>query len=475
MTININRRNFIKLSGFTFSLPLLPSLIQASTAKNINASYVLMAKTGHQTLISPNADFSTDMWAYNDSSPGPLLRLKQNAKTRIHLINKLTQSTSIHWHGLRIDNAMDGVPNMTQKPVKSMQSFTYDFTPPDAGTYWYHPHSRPWEQMERGLYGAIIVEESEPVFCDQDIVLLIDDVQLDMDYQIKEDFDKLGVWAHGGRMGNFLLVNGKPKETISTRKGERLRLRLINVANSRMMQLRVNEPNKHIIAVDGQPVQPQKFQNDIVLAPGQRVDLIVDVFSEEKINQIINFVYRGKTIELVNTHYIDSKIVRSSPSKKLMVLPPNPLEKLSLDVKSAKTVSVDIEGGAMGRLREARYKGKLMPISELIQNSQIWAMNGIAGLDQSPLFKAEAGTTIILDIKNNNNWPHAMHIHGHHFKELNIVGDDYTLGVWRDTILLESGENKKIIFNADNKGSWLFHCHMLEHAAGGMISWFEIN
>ena len=475
MITKVNRRDFIKLSGLTLASPLIPSLSHASTHKAKEYNHVLLAKAGHESVIFPNTDFATDMWAYNNSSPGPLLRLKQNTETRVHLINQLSQDTTLHWHGLRIDNSMDGVPGVTQAAVKPKQSFSYTFTPPDAGTYWYHPHSRSWEQMERGLYGAIIVEESEPVFNDQDIVLLIDDIQLDQDYQVKGNFDNLGAWSHGGRMGNVLLVNGMPKQVIKTRKGERLRLRLVNVANSRIMRLRVNEPATHVIAIDGQPVKPKLLNNDFTLSPGQRVDLMIDVFTDNKVNSLIDFVGRKQIINIVNTQYIDKKIVRKTPSKKSVALPPNPLNKQSLDVKSARTVDVDIEGGAMGGLRQARYNGKVMPISELVQNSKIWAMNGIAGMDKLPLFKAKIGETIILNIKNDNNWAHAMHMHGHHFKELVITKNGYKQGVWRDTLLIDSGENKKIIFNADNKGSWLFHCHMLEHAAGGMIAWFEIG
>jgi len=128
-----------------------------------------------------------------------------------------------------------------------------------------------------------------------------------------------------------------------------------------------------------------------------------------------------------------------------------------------------MEGGAMGGMRGATFQGKEMGIRELIEHRKIWAINGIVGMPEKPLFSVKRGTAISLDVKNENNWPHAMHIHGHHFIH------DRTPDFWRDTALFSRGERGTLKFVADNPGKWLIHCHMVEHMAGGMVTWFEVT
>ena len=138
----------------------------------------------------------------------------------------------MHWHGLRIDNAMDGVPGMTQAAVLPGESFEYRFTPPDAGTFWYHSHQRSWAQQALGLAGVLIVDEDDPPRVDQDLVFAIDDWRLDDEMQMDtQSLGSLHDWSHGGRMGNVITVNGETDKRFSVASGERLRLRLINIAN----------------------------------------------------------------------------------------------------------------------------------------------------------------------------------------------------------------------------------------------------
>jgi FtsP/CotA-like multicopper oxidase with cupredoxin domain len=129
----------------------------------------------------------TDVWAYNGTVPGTPLRLKQGEPTRIIVENRLNQVTTVHWHGIRVPNAMDGVPGLTQPPIKPDQSFVYEFTPPDAGTFWYHSHANSLEQLGRGLAGPIIVEEGEPPRVDRDIVWFLQDWRLTEDGKIAPD------------------------------------------------------------------------------------------------------------------------------------------------------------------------------------------------------------------------------------------------------------------------------------------------
>jgi FtsP/CotA-like multicopper oxidase with cupredoxin domain len=168
----------------------------------------LRAMPGSARLAPAEAP-ETPIWGYEGGTPGPLLRVRQGKRITRLFRNQLPQASTIHWHGIRIANAMDGVPELTQEPVAPGGEFLYDFTVPDAGTYWYHPHNRTWEQMARGLYGALIVEEASPPEVDRDEVLLIDDWRLAADASIHESFGAMMDWSHAGRLGNWATVNGE--------------------------------------------------------------------------------------------------------------------------------------------------------------------------------------------------------------------------------------------------------------------------
>ncbi len=142
-------------------------------------------------------------------TPGPTIQVAKGARVQRQFVNELPQGSSIHWHGIRIDNAMDGVSGLTQDAVEPGQTFDYDFVVPDAGTYWFHAHNKSVEQVARGLYGALIVEEDEAPDIDQEEVLLLDDWLINPDTaQLDPDFEAAHDRSHGGRNGNFITTNG---------------------------------------------------------------------------------------------------------------------------------------------------------------------------------------------------------------------------------------------------------------------------
>jgi FtsP/CotA-like multicopper oxidase with cupredoxin domain len=149
-------------------------------------------------------------------------------------------------------------------------------------------------------------------------------------------------------------------------------------------------------------------------------------------------------------------------------LAPNPLQQTQIP-DSFQQVPLLMQGGAMGGLRSAVFEGHEMDLRELIEHRMVWAFNGVAGMPKEPLFRVQRGAAISLDVVNDNSWQHAMHVHGHHFI------DHRTPEFWRDTALFASGEQGSLRFIADNPGKWLIHCHMVEHMAGGMVTWFEVT
>ncbi len=406
---------------------------------------------------------------YNRSIPGPVIRMRQGEESIVRFHNALDEPSSVHWHGLRIDNAMDGVPGVTQAPVQPGEQFEYRLTPPDAGTYWYHTHQRSWAQLALGLAGILIVEEEHPPLVDQDLIFAIDDWRLDREMQFDtQSLGSLHDWSHGGRFGNYITVNGELGKNFTVSSGERIRLRMVNIANSRTMKLLINQPEVSVIAVDGQPVKP--FAPDsgtITLAPGQRSDLIIDMTSGPKQASPIELLVRDSAYQIASFEF-DEKVKREQLLASPIALRDNPANRIALP-DEFQNFPLHMEGGAMGGMRAATYQGKRMDVRELIQYKKIWSINGFVDMPPEPLFTVKRGTAISLDINNDNAWPHAMHIHGHHFIY------DRSPEIWRDTVLLNRQEKGSMKFLADNPGKWLIHCHMVEHMAAGMVTWFEVS
>ncbi len=317
----------------------------------------------------------------------------------------------------------------------------------------------------------LIVEEKQPQNYDQDLVFAIDDWRLTNDLQLDErSFGSLHDWAHGGRLGNYLTVNGRTLPQFEVISGQRIRLRLVNIANARIMTLRFPGGSTWEIAVDGQPVEPRLIEDRIVtLAPGQRVDLAIDMTADPDSRLPVEVLVRDQVLEVADFQYHPTNrqaAIEMAPS----ALPDNPLHQVSLTPETDYlSVPLELEGGAMGRMSAAIYQGKSMSLRDLAQQGQVWAINGFAGLTEQPLFRVKRGTPVSLEVNNNNAWPHGMHVHGHHFQ------DSREPATWRDTALLNRGEKTSLRFVADNPGKWLIHCHMLEHQAAGMKTWFEVT
>ena len=445
-----------------------------NSAVTPNDFHVLKAGKTKASLVG-EPDTLTSIWGYNGKNPGPTIRVKQGEKVKVRLVNNLDQPTSIHWHGVRIDNSMDGVTGLTQEPVKPGESFDYEFTAPDAGTYWYHTHNRTWEQLARGLYGLLIVEESElPVY--RDLHFVIDDWRLKNDASLDlQSLGNLHDWAHAGRMGNVLTVNGHDNPTFQVKQGEQLRLRIVNVANSRIMQLNIADHDPWLLALDGHPVSPRKLKKgDLVIAPAQRVDLLIDAKLKSGTKSQIQFVSARQDLNIATIEYVGDNVAEPAifnPPKSLPLSMPHS----GFDPATSKVVELIMTGGAMGSMGRAILGGKMLGWRQLVQAKKVWAFNGVAGDLDKPLIQAKKGETVRIDMVNNTAFPHAMHLHGHHFSVVTRNDKSVEQMVWRDTELIYPNEKMSIAFLADNPGKWLFHCHMIEHQAGGMVTWLEVN
>jgi FtsP/CotA-like multicopper oxidase with cupredoxin domain len=412
----------------------------------------------------------TKIWGYGGTSPGQEIRVVQGQRVQRRLLNSMDQPTSIHWHGIRIDNAMDGVPDLTQSAVAPGETFDYDFVAPDAGTYWYHSHFKSTEQVERGLYGALIIEEAVAQDIDREEVLILDDWLMQETGEINPDFEASHDRSHAGRNGNFITTNSQYQPVLSAKKNERLRLRLINAANARIFPLGLQGLTGWVMAYDGMPLAvPEPIKDILLLAPAQRMDIIVDVIAEE--GEMAMLVWAEPDQPQVQVGFevtgTASSVARPAPT----ALPPNS-EMSTMDMSDPTVARLVMAGGAMGNLREAELDGQTKNFRQIAASNQYWAFNGVVGMTDNPLVDVSVGETVRLKIDNETVFPHAMHLHGQHFRE---VLADGKMGPMRDTLLVGGRASTEIAFVATNPGKWLYHCHMLSHQDAGMKTWMNVR
>jgi FtsP/CotA-like multicopper oxidase with cupredoxin domain len=461
----MNRRQFLATSAAALAASSVPRLAIAQTAPR---QFDLTAGRIDKALYPEGGNSS--LWAYNSTVPGPEIRVAKGDRIKVNFRNELEEPTSIHWHGIRIANAMDGVSDLTQEPVQPGEEFVYEFDVPDAGTYWYHAHNKSWNQVGRGLYGPLIIDEPEPPFdAAHDLTLVIDDWRLAAPGVLDEEsFGSMMDWSHGGRLGNWVTVNGEAGPSFKLQAGEAYRMRLVNAANARVLEFDLNSFGAKVLAYDGQAL-PEALTleySPFMLGPSQRVDLLIvpeedftlDALFDEDPFPLAEFQVAGEVNAAVA----------------IPALPMNDLPEP--DLANARRVQVVMEGGAMGGFVDITYKGEKLEGEAFPRTKQSWAFNGVANLAEDPLFAAKAGETIIIETVNKTAWVHAMHIHGHHFRVLSRSSAGVDEGQpWRDTFLIGGEQTAEIAFVADNPGRWLYHCHMLEHAAAGMNTWFNIT
>ena len=455
----MQRRDFLTVAsaGVAAASLNLPTIGQA----NASGTYKFRAGKVTANLIG-NGTGSENCWLYNESCPGPLLRRRKGELLNVIVTNDLSTPTTVHWHGIRNINEMDGVAYLTQPPIEPGEQFLYEVPLADSGTYWYHAHTMGWEQVARGLYGPLIVDDDDDPAVDHDFTLMIDDWRLDQDGQIDvASFGNLHDWSHAGRYGNWLTVNGTSDPVLAAKPGARLRLRLINAANARIFKIKIDGAVAILIAEDGAVCLPKKI--DIVkLAPGQRADLIIDMDYESIVLQDVGSgeAYPAGRV-VVNPELGQAEISKTA------INPINPPP--TADLTTVKVIDVHMQGGAMSNLTEAIFDGKSLPLDTLArEHKKLWAFNGLVGDYSQTLANIQLGQVVALDIFNDTAWPHVMHLHGHHFWVLvDGAAADAPTGK-RDTWLIPAGSRARLVFVADNPGLWLFHCHMLEHAASGM-------
>lgn len=395
-----------------------------------------------------------DVWAYNGTVPGPVLRVELGEEVVVNLTNDLPQPTTIHWHGVRVPNAMDGVPGVTQDPIPPGGTFTYRFVPKDAGTFWFHPHVRGSEQVERGLYGVLIVDDAEPLPYSRDEVWVLDDFRLGPDGQIDPRFVTRHDLAHDGRWGRTITVNGDAAQQMDVAPGERIRLRLVNSSNGRVYRPDFGALAPKVIAVDGMYTRDPLAMDEFVVAPGNRLDLDVTVPADATSGTTYpvtdRFTRRPLALATIR--------VAGEPVATPTFAPP------SNPNVPAWTPAIDRDVDVTFVLNAQRGG----------EHGIQWTINGKPWGDHTPTQMKE-GRWVRVRLRNDSARLHPMHIHGQFFKVIAIDGKPVDTPYFRDTVLLRRKQTIDVGMVPIDWGKWMMHCHILEHAESGMMTVVHVD
>jgi FtsP/CotA-like multicopper oxidase with cupredoxin domain len=475
----MDRRAFLAgmtglMSGFMTAARLRGALADDSSATR---EFRLIAAPGRVSLVGKPHP-ATDVWCYDGRVPGPEIRVRQGEPVRIIVENNLAEDTTVHWHGIRLPIAMDGVPGISQPPISPGKSFVYEFTPPDAGTFWYHPHADSLQQLGRGMAGALIVGEPEPVAVDRDVLWMLSDWRLTSNAQIASGFGNGMEAAMSGRVGNTVTINGRISEQEPVRPGERIRLRLINCSLARIMALRFEGHRPVIVSIDGQPCDPHEPEGGrILLSPAMRVDVVLDMQGKPgRRYQVIDDFYEGLSYWLTKLAYDKQAPLRAHSLDAPLALPRNPVPEPDLTI--AQRYALHLQGGMMGGGAMAGTGG-MMGMGGMSGDGASWAINGMSmtgdgQTGMSPLLSLQLGRNYILTLHNDTAWWHPMHLHGHSFRVLSRNGAPVPYRQWADTVLVPPKESVDITFVADNPGDWMLHCHVTDHQVSGMMTILRI-
>jgi FtsP/CotA-like multicopper oxidase with cupredoxin domain len=394
---------------------------------------------------------STRAWGYNGQVPGPVIEARVGDVLEVRLTNALPEPTTIHWHGLRLPAAMDGTENV-QHPIQPGETFTYRFALPDAGTFWYHPHSNETVQLERGLYGALIVRGDDEPELDAERVLVLDDVKLDRNGQIKP----LGgiVEGHDGRIGGTVLINGREGPELSMAAGQVERWRVVNAGSARYVRLSIGGRPFRLLGTDGGLVPSPVTMTEVLLAPAERVDIAVGPFAESEMVAIETLPYnQGSVARPRRLRYGTVRVGVAAPSsasiperlreiKPLVTGPTTPTREVHLGFKMTlrKGVLFTVDG-------ELHHRAEPVRVGEL----QVW------------------------DVVNDTLMDHPFHLHGFFFQVLEVNGEAPAFLSWEDTVNIPPRARVRIAWMPDDRpGEWMYHCHILEHHAVGMMAHFDV-
>jgi FtsP/CotA-like multicopper oxidase with cupredoxin domain len=530
-----------------------PALLELGDGDTLNLHIGPVAKRLGETTVR--------MLGYNGSIPGPTLKVDQGAEIIVHVTNQGDLDTTVHWHGLRLENKYDGVPHETQAPIPVGGGFTYRIQFPDAGLYWYHPHIREDYTQELGLYGNILVQPAEAEYwppADRELLLTVDDLLLE-DGQIAPFSPTETSYAAMGRFGNVFLVSGEPEPRLAVRAGEVVRLWLTNTANTRVFHLTLPGARMKLIGGDSGRVEREELVEGVVLAPSERVvvDVLVDQPGELQLeHRTPRRTYPLATIQVGEAQQRPAspaaaafELLREAPElvaerqqldawlaappdkvlalvaqmddpaampadagpvtyacpmhpevtsdqpgrcpkcgMKLLAVTPGTQEHTPMDhshMDHSHMDHGDMDHGAMDHsgAEGIEWEDDMVEVNRLTTTATMhWRfLDRTSGTDSPAInWQFTVGERVKLRLVNEMDSDHPMHhpFHLHGAGRFLVLSRDGVVEsnlVWKDTVLVRTGQTVDILFDVSNPGLWMAHCHIAEHMQSGMMFSFNVT
>lgn len=443
---------------------------------------------------------SVIMFGFNGQYPGPLLEVRRKTAITVRFHNRLDQASSVHWHGIRLDNRSDGVPGMTQDAVGPGQDFTYHLTFPDPGIYWYHPHTREDLQQELGLYGNLLVRPDYAGYlggANHEAVLMLDDLLMGDQGLIPLGAER-ATHALMGRFGNLPLVNGEPRYRVRVQADDVVRLFLTNASNVRTWNLSIPGVRLKLVAGDLSRFERQEWVDNVVIAPAERY--VVDLRFEKtgtyhllnrvqaldhqtgaylpEVDTLGEFIVRGSR-EVVDGNFPELDGSNDVPRglRDSLATPPARTFLLTVRVNEDSLPFGVVQAMRLDTafLNPVEWSGTMPMMDWLSTSGEVhWTIRDLAsGRDNMAIdWHVKRGSLVHIRLVNDRHTLHAMqhpiHLHGQRFLVLAQNEVPTANLVWKDTALVPAGGTLDLLVDFSNPGQWMLHCHIAEHLEAGM-------
>lgn len=444
----------------TFRAPT--SLANTATVPQ-SFSATLAAKA---TSVQLATGAATTVWAYNGMSPGPLIDVQEGDTVSIVFNNQLAQESTIHWHGLPVPPDQDGNP-MDAVPPGGSKTYTFTLPKGSAGTYWYHPHPHmtTHQQVYMGLAGCFVVRPLvDPLAGIPERVMVVSDLRLDVNNQITANTP---MDARIGREGNQLLVNGVRMPDIAVQPGTTERWRILNATNARYLRLALQGHTLNVVGHDGGLIEQAQIVTETLLAPAQRVELIVQASAQANQSFALRALAYDRGAMMASVQVDDVPVLTLSTTggaaASAVALPPV-LRSVAALGNPARTQSVLLTesmgpgmGGAMGGqflINNKSFDPNRVDLVSRVNDVEDWLIDNQSAMD------------------------HPFHIHGTQFQVVSRTTGGITTNApyraWVDVVNTRAREAVRVRIQQTMPGKRMFHCHILEHEDAGMMGILDV-
>jgi suppressor of ftsI len=450
------------------------------------------------------------MYGYNEQVPGPLIRVAENATITVRFHNRIDLPSTVHWHGVRLDNGSDGVPGLTQEEVPVGGSFVYRVHFPDAGVYWYHPHVREDIEQAMGLFGNVLVDSREPGYyspVNREETLVLDDLIVNGDSLVP--FGEEGPdFALMGRVGNVLMINAEPRHDLRVKQGEVVRFNLTNVSNSRTWNLSFGGAPTKVVASDVSRFEREELVPSVVMAPAERY--VVEVRFEKPgtyvmvnaIQAINHFIGEFEPqVDTVGIITVEDAPASPDYARQFATLrknaavtrdvdryrryfdkAPDKTIRLTVATSGLPLATVQFMNVDTAYFAPVEWVDGMPDMNWLSTYRQVrWILRDEAtGKENMDIdWHAPVGSVVKLRIFNDpksfHPMQHPIHLHGQRMLVVARDGVRTQNQVWKDTAIIPVGSTVDLLIDASNPGDWMLHCHIAEHLGAGMMTVLHVD